>query len=85
MPFEMQLAKKKIAFVFDGWNGGSSSGNPNLTVVDVRNGDRLEKFEKSVAGPWLFGLSCYASDSGVFTFLRMSNTHHLEITTARRK
>jgi hypothetical protein len=86
MPFEMQLAKGKLAFVFDGWTGSRSSGNSKLTIVDASNGERLVDFEGGVAGVgWFFGLSCYAPDSGAFTFLRMSHARHVEIITARRK
>jgi hypothetical protein len=86
MPFEMQLAKGKLAFVFDGWTGSRSSGNSKLTIVDASNGERLVDFEGGVAGvASFFGLSCYAPDSGAFTFLRMSDARHMEIITARRK
>lgn len=85
MPFQMQLAKGKLAFVFDGWTGSRSSGNTKLTVVDASSGDRLEHFEGGIAGRGLFGLSCYTPDTGTFTFVSMSDAKHVEITTARRK
>jgi hypothetical protein len=85
MPFQMQLAKRKLAFIFDGWTGSRSSGNSKLTVVDAGSGDRLEHFEGGVGGPGFFGLSCYFPDSGGFRFVSMSDTKHVEITTATRK
>ncbi len=84
MPFEMQLAKGKIAFVFDGWTGGRTSGNEKLAVVDANSGERLEDFEDGTAGAGFFGLSCYAPDSGAFTFLSMSDGR-VKFTTARKK
>jgi hypothetical protein len=85
MPFEMQLAKGKLAFVFDGWTGSRGSGNSKVMVADASNGERLEHFEGGVAGRGFFGLSCYTPDSGAFTFVSMSGAKHVEITTARRK
>jgi hypothetical protein len=82
-PFEMQLSKGKLAFVFDGWLGSRSSGNPSLVVVDAANGDKLEDMGAE-GGIGLFGLACYASESDRFTFVGMSAAKHVEITTARR-
>jgi len=84
MPLEMQLAKGKIAFVFDGWTGDRPSGNEKLTVVDTNSGERLEDFEDGTAGEGFFGLSCYAPQSGTFTFVSMSDGK-VEIATARKK
>ena len=84
MPFEMQLAKGKIAFVFDGWTGDRPSGNEKLAVVDANSGERLEDFEGGTAGTEFFGLSCYAPDSGAFSFLSMSDGH-VEIVAASKK
>lgn len=85
MPFEMQIAKGKIAFVFDGWTGDRSTGNSKLTVVDANSGERMEDFEGGIGGAGFLGLSCYVPESGRFTFLSMSDANHIEITTARKK
>ena len=85
VPFEMRLARGEIALVFDGWNGNRSSGNSRLTVLDAHTGERLQDFEGGVAGSGFSGLSCYAPDSGAFTFLSISKARHMEITTAKEK
>ena len=84
MPFEMQIAKGKIAFVFDGWTGDRSTGNSKLTVVDANSGERVEDFEGGIGGAGFLGLSCYVPESGGFTFVSMSDGK-VEIATARKK
>jgi hypothetical protein len=83
VPFEMQLSKGKLAFVFDGWLGSRSSGNPSLAVVDATNGGKKEDLEAK-DGIGLFGLACYESESDRFAFVGMSAAKHVQITTARK-